>query len=512
VQVAASDYNCNWRRRTVATRHSGEKHLAPEPARASRSDDSLGIELRSIDFVPVNERHGRVADQGLFWFLSNFNFFAIAIGFVGPSLGLSLGHTALAGAAGIVIGTAFQAFHASQGPEMGLPQMLQSRAQFGYRGVIVPLLATLVSVVGYNVVATLLASEGAHALWAVDRRTAALGVSLLAATVAIWGYDWLHRVFRILFWISLPLCSVLSLAIVLGKAGGSVPVSGGFSWPAFVTQLATAASFNISCAHYVSDYSRYLPPDTARARIILYVFAGSALSAIWLIGLGAWLATRLGIADGLLALRQAGEIVQPGLGSILAAISTAALVASIAMNAYSGMLTFMTAVDSLHRIHPGRAWRVVVLLALMTLWLALALSFGGNVVTYVNGVLVLMLYFLMPWTAVNLIDYFCLRRGRYSIPDLFMADGVYGSWGARGLTAYAVGLVASVPFFVVPNVYSGALAARLGGVDIGWLVSAAAASCTYLLVSLRFNAADEALAMSANSRALGPAAALDGTF
>ena len=41
--------------------------------------------------------------------------------------------TALAGALGIVIGTAFQAFHASQGAEMGLPQMIQSRAQFGYR-------------------------------------------------------------------------------------------------------------------------------------------------------------------------------------------------------------------------------------------------------------------------------------------------------------------------------------------------------------------------------------------
>ncbi len=120
----------------------------------------LGIERHSIDFVPEHERHGRVGDQGLFWFLSNFQFFAIAIGFVGPSLGLSLGYTVLAGAVGIVVGTAFQAFHASQGAEMGLPQMIQSRAQFGYRGVIVPLLATLVSVVGYNVVSTVLASEG----------------------------------------------------------------------------------------------------------------------------------------------------------------------------------------------------------------------------------------------------------------------------------------------------------------------------------------------------------------
>jgi purine-cytosine permease-like protein len=93
----------------------------------------MAIESRSIDFVPENERHGRVQDQGPFWFLSNFHFFAIAIGFVGPSLGLSLGATAVAGILGIIIGTALQAFHASQGPEMGLPQMIQSRAQFGFR-------------------------------------------------------------------------------------------------------------------------------------------------------------------------------------------------------------------------------------------------------------------------------------------------------------------------------------------------------------------------------------------
>jgi purine-cytosine permease-like protein len=456
----------------------------------------MGIERHSIDFVPEQERHGRVQDQGPFWFLSNFHFFAIAIGFVGPSLGLSLGATILAGSLGIVIGTAFQAFHASQGPEMGLPQMIQSRAQFGYRGVIVPLLGTLVSLVGYNVVSTVLVSAGSHALWGANRSAVAVGMSLLAAALAIWGYDWLHRVFRILFWISLPLFSILTLAILAGKAGGTAPVPGGFSWAAFVTQLASAASFNITAAPYVSDYSRYLPTRTARGQIILNVFAGSALSAIWLIAVGAWLATHLGIDDGLLALKHAGDGLWPGLGSILAAVSIAALFATVGMNAYSGMLTFVTTADSLRPVKPTRTLRVIVILALMVTWIAIAVGFGGNAVTYVNGMLVMMLYFLMPWTAVNLIDYFFLRRGRYSIPDLFEPNGLYGAWGKRGLTAYAVGFVASVPFFVIPNVYTGPLAARLSGVDIGWLVSALAASATYLLVSLRFNPADEQSAVA----------------
>jgi purine-cytosine permease-like protein len=462
-----------------------------------------GIEQHSIDYVPECERHGRVGDQGPFWFLSNFHFFAIAIGFVGPSLGLSLGYTALADTLGILIGTVFLAFHASQGAELGLPQMIQSRAQFGYRGVIVPLIGTFVSLVGYNVVSTVLVSQGLHTLWTVDRAAAAILISIVAAVLAIWGYDWLHRAFRIMFWISLPLYTLLTLAILSGHISAGTPRAGGFNWPAFVTQLASAASFNVTSAPYVSDYSRYLPRDSPRGRIILNVFAGAALSAIWLIALGAWLATHLGGDDGLLAITQAGDIVVSGLGSVLAAVSITALVATVGMNAYSAMLTLLTTVDSIRPVRPTRRLRVLVIGAVTLVWIVVALSFGTHVITYVNAMLVIMLYFLMPWTAVNLIDYFLLRKGCYSILDLLRPHGIYGAWGGRGLVAYAVGFAASIPFFVVPDVYTGPLANRLGGVDIGWLVSLTVAALTYLLLSQRFDRRSESQAVAASEQALG---------
>jgi NCS1 family nucleobase:cation symporter-1 len=450
------------------------------------------IEQRSITFVPEHERHGRVIDQGPFWFLSNFHFFAIAIGFVGPSLGLSLGFTVLAGTVGILIGTAFQAFHASQGAELGLPQMIQSRAQFGYRGVMVPLLATFVSLVGYNVVATVILSEGMQALWSVNRVSFSVGMSILAAVLAVWGYDWLHRVFRILFWISLPLFAVLTLAVFTGRAGGTSAPDAGFNAVAFLSQLASAVSFNVTAAPYVSDYSRYLPTKTPRAAIILNVFLGSALSAIWLIALGAWLATHMGVTDGLMALKQSGDVVITGLGSVLAITSIVALVATVGMNAYSAMLTLMTTLDSIRPMPSSQSLRIGLIGAITLLWIVIALSLGGEAITYVNAMLVMMLYFLMPWTAVNLIDYFWLRRGRYSIRDLFTPHGLYGAWGGRGLFAYAIGFVVSIPFFVVPNVYTGPIAARLGGVDLGWLVSLAAAALAYLAVSWQFDPATEA--------------------
>jgi nucleobase:cation symporter-1, NCS1 family len=193
--------------------------------------------------------------------------------------------------------------------------------------------------------------------------------------------------------------------------------------------------------------------------------------------------------------------VRHGFGSVLAAVSIAALVASIGMNAYSGMLTVMTTMDSLRPIRLTRSLRIAVLFALTAAWVAIALSFGGNSITYLNALLVMMLYFLMPWTAVNLIDYFWLRRGRYSIADLFRPDGLYGAWGVRGLTAYALGFAASIPFFVVPNVYTGVLAMRLDGVDIGWLVGGVISALAYLFASMRFAATDEAAAIAARVRA-----------
>ena len=461
----------------------------------------MPIERRSISFVPEHERHGRVIDQGPFWFLSNFHFFAIAIGFVGPSLGLSLGFTAVAGTLGILIGTTFQAFHASQGAELGLPQMIQSRAQFGYRGVVVPLVATFISLVGYNVVATVILSEGLQTLWSMNRLATTIGISFFAALLAIWGYDWLHRVFRFLFWLSLPLFLILSIAVLAGKAGGMSAPAGGFNSVAFITQLASAVSFNVTAAPYVSDYSRYLPTRTPRAAIIINVFLGSALSAIWLIALGAWLATHMGVTDGLMALKQSGNAVASGLGSLLAVTSIVALVATIGMNAYSAMLTLITTVDSIRAVQPSQTLRIAFIVAITLLWILVAIAFGGDAVTYVNAMLVMMLYFLMPWTAVNLIDYFWLRRGRYSIPDLFTPNGIYGAWGGRGLVAYASGFFASIPFFVVPNVYTGPIAARLGGMDVGWLVSLVMASLVYLGLSRTFDpVAESAVIARGNQR------------
>ncbi len=462
----------------------------------------MAIEHKSIDYIAEDERHGRVIDQAPFWFLGNFHFFTIAIGFVGPSMGLSFGFTSLAGAMGILFGTIFVAFHASQGAELGLPQMIQSRAQFGYRGVVVVLVGTLFTFVGFNVADSVLVARGLDGILGWNEAAVTLAGAAIAAGIAIYGHDWLHRIFRGCFWLCLPLYTLLTLAIVAGRVPATHPLAGGFTWVAFIAQFAASAAYNITYAPSVSDYSRYLPRHTRPHHIILAVFLGASSAAIWLISLGAWLATRLGASDGLVALHDAGNAIFGGFGVVMALASVTALVATMGLNAYSGALTIITALNSLFEVRPTPRLRIFTVLGLAAAWTAITFAITTNAIALLFATLTIMLYLLVPWTSINLTDYFFVRRGRYAITHLFMPQGIYGAWGTRGLIAYVLGFLATLPFFVLPDVYTGPAARALGGVDVGWLIGLIVSGGTYLILCRSLDISKEGGAIAASDAAL----------
>jgi NCS1 family nucleobase:cation symporter-1 len=468
----------------------------PEAINVAGGGAGIEVESRSIDYIPEKERHARLSSQGPFWFLGNFHFFTISIGFVGPGMGLSAGWTTLAGALGIMFGTIFMAFHGSQGPEMGLPQMIQSRAQFGYRGVILALLATLFVFVGFNVVNVSLITDGLKHVFGLDATLAAVLAILAGALLSIYGHDLMHKAFKWALIVTLPLYALVTLALMFG-VGHSAPVASagapapalGFNWIAFATQFAIGASYNISYAPYVSDYSRYLPKHTSRRKLVTAIFLGASLSGTWMIGLGAWLAQQLKAEDALVALNQVGSSMLPGLGHVIVMVSVAGFLPIIALNTYSAMLTLLTGVDSIRKFKPTRGARVMSIMAISAVVLVCVLAIKGNGIALINTFLVLMLYFLVPWTAVNLVDYFFVRKGRYAIPHFFTAKGIYGAWQMRGIAAYVMGFAAMIPFFYVydaeaqKEVFVGYFARLLGGVDIAWLVGLIVSGGVYWLLS-----------------------------
>jgi nucleobase:cation symporter-1, NCS1 family len=468
------------------------------------------IEVHSIDWIPDRERHGKNWQQTMLWFLGNFQYFTIPIGFVGPLAGLSLGWSILAGFLGIAFGTLFMAFHATQGPVFGLPQMIQTRAQMGYRGVVVALFAVLFTYMAFNVADQVLMSEGLHAAFGWSAGLVAVGTAILAALLAIFGYDWVHRVFRFLLVISLPCYLIISVAILLGHAGGTAPKHpGGFVFAAFMAQFTVAAAYNITYAPYVSDYSRYMPRKTSPLGIIAAVFFGASGSAVWLIALGAWLATRLGANDGLVGLQTVGNNVADPLGSVTAVLSATALMATMGMNAYGGMLSVLTGIDSFKKIKTSRVWRAITVVVLALIWYLIGISISSSTtaVSAVFDSLILMLYLLVPWTALNLVDYFFVRHGHYAITDIFRLDGVYHRWGWRGLTAYFAGFVCEIPFMVLPKVgnfqYTGYFPGHLlNSIDYSWVVGLLVSGLLYLLLSRSLDRTAEQAAIEASNREL----------
>src|SRR5882757_9591857 len=104
-----------------------------------------------------------------------------------------------------------------------------------------------------------------------------------------------------------------------------------------------------------------------------------------------------------------------------------------------------------------------------------------SLVTNLTNFLDVLLLILIPWSAVNLADYFLVRRGRYDVASFFTADGAYGWFAWRGLLAFTAGLAAEWPFVSQPA-YTGPLVRILGGADISWLVGWFAAAVAYLLL------------------------------
>jgi hypothetical protein len=87
----------------------------------------------------------------------------------------------------------------------------------------------------------------------------------------------------------------------------------------------------------------------------------------------------------------------------------------------------------------------------------LALISSNDFINRFGDFLALLLYLFTPWTAINLVDFYIVRKGHYSIREIFNPNGMYGRWNWRGLLAYGTGSLVMIPFFSTPT-YQGPVA------------------------------------------------------
>lgn len=450
------------------------------------------LEDRSFDYVPPSERTGNIWSQTQLWFMINASFLTAATGALGPLAGLGLSWTILALVTGSVFGTLFQAFHGAQGPRMGLPQMIQSRAQFGSRGAVLPLAAATIVQFGFSIFYIQTGGSSLEVVIpAVPVGLLQLGVGVIALVVATVGYRLVMAAEKTVSYLMVATLIVLTIGAVTLLPIGDMLQHSPFVLAPFLMQFAAAATFQVAVAPVVSDYTRYLPRNISGARVSASVFGGTLVSAVWIEILGAILAISYPKAGTVEGFAHLANQMLPGLATIVMIVSLLTCLNAVAVCFYSASVALLTAVEGFRRFLSTFRIRSITIGGLGIVAIAASLSLPSDALGSFSVFLAILVYFLIPWTAVNLTDYYIVRRGVLSITDILKQDGgMYGRWGAAGMISYAAGFIVMIPFFST-TVWVGPAAAAMGGADFSFLVGLIVSAGLYLILTRRFNRAAE---------------------
>jgi nucleobase:cation symporter-1, NCS1 family len=443
------------------------------------------VETHHIDRIPAAARHGKPWHQFAFWWGGNVNVFNVVLGAVVVTIGLTFWWALAAIAAGTVIGALLIALHATQGPRLGVPQTIQSRAQFGFYGSAFLFPAVLLINVGFIAAQFVIQAQALQGVTAAVSIPAwILILAVPAVVIGVFGYRWIHRVMQAT---AIVVGASLVVMLVQGLRYGSLPAREmSLAHPPaglFLAGVALLVIDMLSFGPFVSDYTRYLPAQTNGRRLFWAIYAGNVLATFFSCAIGAYLAALLPALGPVAAVGRVS-------GKWALIVMAASLVNAGTFNAYTGAFQILAFANMWRRFTSSSALtRLIPFAVVMAAGIVVALFGYRSFVANLSNFLDVLLVVFIPWSAVNLADYFVIRRARYDVAAFFVPGGAYGNLAWRGLLAYAIGLAAEWPFVSQPD-YTGPLVKILGGADISWLVGWFTAAAVYLLLMRATTAAD----------------------
>ncbi|MHC6595132.1 purine-cytosine permease family protein [Arthrobacter sp. C152] len=455
------------------------------------------VERRSIDFIPEQERHGSPKHQFTLWFGANMQITAIVDG----ALAVLFGADALWAIIGLLIGNllggAVMALHAAQGPKLGLPQMISSRAQFGVLGAVIPLGLVVIMCLGFAATGTVLAGQAVDQI--LQTGTPILGMAIFGALtllVATLGYKYIHMLGRTATVLGLLGFMYLGFRLFTSQDVGALLGAGSFEFPTFLLAISLSAGWQLTYGPYVADYSRYLPSNTPARKTFLACYLGTTVGSQTSMTLGALFAA--------LALPKGKQFLD-GQVAFLGDLSGGGLIAFViyvvivvgkltvnTLNAYGGYMTMLTSVTAFTGKSAVSVWTKFAYVGgfIGVSVLVAVLASPDFLANFKNFVLLLLMVFI-PWSSINLVDYYLISKEKMDIPALYDPNGRYGRWNKTALASYAVGIVVQIPF-LAQTLYTGPMTELLGGADISWLVGLlVTAVMFYFLAKRNSNAPSE---------------------
>jgi NCS1 family nucleobase:cation symporter-1 len=304
-------------------------------------------------------------------------------------------------------------------------------------------------------------------------------VAILGTAATIFGHDLIHSFTRHMSWLG-GLAILACLAWIIWQHPHlDLHAAPPLTIAALLGAISTSVLWQIAYAPYVSDYSRYLPADTGPRPAFWMSFWGCALGSIVPMALGALLGSLFPgqeIAQSLAA--GSGPF-----GAFAVAVLTLSIAAASAISLYCAVLAAIAIIQTFAPAWQARARaRTVISLVLALIAVAMALLAGPHFMETYTNFLLLLLYVMAPWTAINLVDYYLIRHGSYDVASFLQADGgIYGLYNVPALVSYAVGIVIQIPF-VANGLYTGPIARRLDGADLSWIAGLLVTSLLYYAI------------------------------
>jgi NCS1 family nucleobase:cation symporter-1 len=158
----------------------------------------------------------------------------------------------------------------------------------------------------------------------------------------------------------------------------------------------------------------------------------------------------------------------------------------LGVDLYGGFMSIVTITGALKASTGVRpVTRVLTVLGISAVGTVLAIAGRGDFLNTLMNFIVLLAVFLVPWTSINLIDFYLVRKEKYDIPAIYDPAGRYRGIDWRAMTAYAVAVTAEVPFLVTP-VFTGPFAEYLDGVDVSWLIGLAVSAVLFYVLMKKY--------------------------
>jgi NCS1 nucleoside transporter family len=439
-----------------------------------------GIETRGIERVPPAARADvRIFGNFTMWFSANLAISTVALGALAvPVFGLGFWDSVLAILIFNVLGALPVAFLSTLGPKLGLRQMTISRFSFGWSGAAIMSIISAAADVGWSTVNVIVGGQLVAALskGAIPQQVGILVIAMLTTLISIYGYRYIHLYERFA-WVPMAVIFLI-LLVVSGPKMSIIPT------PAFgIAEIASFISFGgaiygfaTGWASYAADYNVNQPQETPSSRVFWFTFLGITLacSLLEIFGMALTTAYKNPLDGNVLA---SAALPLGSLGAFMLALLALSVVANNIPNDYSLGLSVQVLGKPFQRIN-----RAVWALTGAVIYVLVAVPASGNFDTTLSNFLLIIAYWLGPWSIILILEHFVFRKGRYNVEDWDTSQKLPIGWAA--IISFLIGL-GGVLLGAAQVYYVGPIARLFNppyGMDIGFELGVIFAAIAYLVL------------------------------